>query len=100
MSVDLLERPMSSDVLSHSQWQPRQRFSQRCPGGVPDITSQSRLVAIPFGEAYLALVQLPPVWSQDLLRRISELGMLERNWDSYGALPVPHNARGSSPIPP
>lgn len=45
-------------------------------------------MVIRFGEVLLMMSEAPSTWFHDLLTRISELGDLEENWDSYGARPV------------
>lgn len=85
MSVELPASTRSSEALSDTWWQGRPPSAF---GRMPDITSQSRLETIPFGEGYLIFDGLLPAWSHDLVMRIGQLGELTRGWDSHGALPV------------
>jgi hypothetical protein len=43
---------------------------------------------IPFGEGAILFSEVPPPQLHDVLSKISELGGLEEDWDSYGARPV------------
>ena len=95
MTVDLLERPSSSEALSDSEWATLTLGETRRPRFQPftDITSTARYVSIPFGQVALVFSEAPPPWCDGLLARISELGDLQENWDSYGARSVdPHCA--------
>jgi hypothetical protein len=93
MSIDLEDRPASSEALSDAQWRPRGTRPPRSGrfGSRTDITSAPRLVSIPFGHDALVFSEPPPAWSRDLLAGISKLGELEEGWDSYGARPVDPN---------
>ncbi len=89
MTPALLERPRSSEALTNTQWrttaseqEAAQRFSSL------DISTAARDVAVPFGPVSLVFSEPPPPWFGDLLAKISELGNLEENWDSYGARPI------------
>ena len=90
MTIGELERFGSSEALSDSQWRSGQRWWPDRRGFVPftDISSASTLVMIPFGKVAFVFSEPPPRWSRDLLAKISELGDLEEDWDSYGARPV------------
>jgi len=90
MSTGLEERRGSSEALSDLQWQPREaRPSALRPFGLfTDITSVTGGEEMLFGAHILVFDEPIPQWSRDLLARISELGDLEENWDSYGAQPV------------
>lgn len=90
MTLDVLERPGSSEALSDFQWQSRQprQSMPRQYGPFTDITSVAQVAVIPFGQHALVLQQPLPSWSHGLLWKISELGDLETGWDSYGARPV------------
>lgn len=90
MTLELLERPGSSEALSDIQWQsrPTRQSVPRRYGPITDITSVARFEMIPFGQHALVLQQPLQPWSHGLLWKISELGDLEAGWDSYGARPV------------
>ncbi|MHB1034035.1 MAG: hypothetical protein ACYC35_11660 [Pirellulales bacterium] len=85
----VLDRPARGQLLSDAQWmttdyeRPRPQRSESS-----DISSAARKVEIPFGASSLVFGHQLPQWFGDLLERITELGNLEENWDSYGARPI------------
>lgn len=102
MSIGLQERQDSGEALSNAGWRKVNRPRRETPWrnyGVTDITSASRPVTICFGGGVLEFPDPPPFWSYEMLARISELGELEDDWDSYGARPVdPHCAAAAADL--
>lgn len=87
MSIDLLDRLGSSEVLSDWQWTlggARCGVLQRSFRAY-DIASMSGPVMVPFSDGFLVFSEQPPNWFRELLERICALGNLPENWDSYGA---------------
>jgi len=69
---------------SRSQW----RRSPQAVEQSADIASFRQEDAFRFGEHVLSCGQPFPPWSRHLLEKISELGDLDEDWDSYGARPI------------
>ena len=90
MSPAVANPPGTSETLSDRDWQPRQAWQSgpRRPDARADIASETRSERIAFGQGTLIFEQPIPSWSRDLLAKVSELGELEKGWDSYGAQPV------------
>lgn len=69
---------------SRSQWEASPQEVEQSA----DITSFRQEDAIRFGKHVLSWGQPFPPWSRRFLEKISELGDLDEDWDSYGARPI------------
>ena len=90
MTIDQLERPSSSEALCDTEWRALglEQSAHRYSDLTDDITSVAPSEKIHFGQHLLVFSEPLPAWSADLLQRISELGELKENWNSYEARPI------------
>jgi hypothetical protein len=89
LTLDLLERPNSSEALTNTRWRAA-AYEPRIASHFTftDISSIARRFMVPFGPVSLVFAEPPAAWFNNLLAEISQIGDLKENWDSYGARPI------------
>lgn len=87
MSLDLREDAGTSEAFSDSEWTSRewpqrQTFRQAAK---PLASFDSPPFEIGFGRGILKFHEAPPNWLLSTILKVASLGVLQPNWDSYGA---------------
>lgn len=90
MSPDLLECSSTAEAYSDYEWQRREAPQRRTFGRSAQAPASflSRRLIVKFGQDVLEFDEQPPGWLMTAIERITSLGKLRTNWDSYGARPV------------
>jgi hypothetical protein len=90
MTVDaLLDRLTTGGLLTDCEWVANEpRRSPRRAVSNSGIASSTVPTLVPFGTSTIAVYEQLPWWSRAAMERISRLGELKANWDSYGGRPI------------
>jgi|GEM_PF-7100624 len=86
-AASTLYRPRASTMLISEQDVPRTAAEDSWHGLTLTLDEAPPLV-MPFGEGEFVIRPRPDNWIVPALQKVSELGFLPPNWNSYGARPI------------
>jgi hypothetical protein len=87
LSIDLLDRTGTTEVLSNAEWKPRDAMQRRAfeRAARPPTSLIARPWSLSLEQGVLEFYEMPPGWIVPTILHIVNLCALRPDWDSYGA---------------